>query len=243
MGSMLHNLLIIDDDIKLVQLVREYLQPQGFTLDAEHDGEAGLRRLQHLEKDQDYDLVILDLMLPGIDGLEVCRRLRRRNDVPVLMLTARGDETDRIVGLEIGADDYLPKPFNPRELLARIRAILRRSTDTDHSDADTGAETSLLVGPLEIEPGTRQATLSDRPIELTTAEFDILYTLARSAGRVLSRDQLLQEIHGPGWAAYSRSIDVHISRIRAKIENDPKHPQILKTVRGIGYQLSRPLKP
>lgn len=237
----MHKLLIIDDDVKLVQLVQEYLQPQGFAVDAAHDGLSGLRRAEAQTRDSGYDLVILDLMLPEIDGLEVCRQLRRSSAVPVLMLTARGDETDRIVGLEMGADDYLPKPFNPRELLARIRAILRRSASPGQGTKDV-LDKALLIGPLHIDPGSRQVTLDEQPVDLTTAEFDVLYTLARNAGRVLSRDQLLQEIHGPGWATYGRSIDVHISRLRAKIESDPKRPRWLKTLRGVGYQLSKALE-
>lgn len=222
---------MIDDDEKLVSLVREYLEPQGFEIEAAHDGESGLQKVMQ----SDPSLVILDLMLPGIDGLEVCRRVRKTSRVPVLMLTARGDETDRIVGLELGADDYLPKPFNPRELVARIRAILRRA-----ETADTIEETAVLTaGSLVIDPGSRTVTLNRRAIELTTAEFDLLRALTKNAGRVLSREQLLEKVHGQGWAAYERSVDVHISRIRQKLEDDPKNPTLLKTVRGVGYLLSR----
>jgi len=222
---------MIDDDEKLVSLMREYLESHGFELAAAHDGNTGMQVALSTEP----DLVILDLMLPGKDGLEVCRSLRQSSRVPILMLTARGDETDRIVGLEMGADDYLPKPFNARELLARIRAILRRS------DGEEASEVSSIVrtGPLTVDTGSREATLRGRRIELTTAEFDILHALASSAGRVLSREQLLQKVHGEGWAAYDRSVDVHISRIRQKIEDDPRRPALLKTVRGVGYQLVR----
>ncbi|MEM9593543.1 MAG: response regulator transcription factor [Acidobacteriota bacterium] len=227
-------LLMIDDDRKLVGLMREYLEPEGFSFEAAHDGRAGLDAAAA----RPPDLVILDLMLPEIDGLEVCRRMRRDGSpaarVPVLMLTARGDETDRIVGLEIGADDYLPKPFNPRELLARIRAILRRS-----AGPEGGARDLLEVGPLTVDAGARRVSLGGCDVPLTTAEFDILHALARSAGRVRSRDQLLQDIHGPGWAAYGRSVDVHISRLRQKLEADPRRPTLLKTVRGVGYLLCR----
>jgi DNA-binding response OmpR family regulator len=224
-------LLMIDDDEKLVALVREYLEPHGYELRAAHDGNAGIAAIQASEP----ALVILDVMLPGADGLEVCRRVRRFSRVPILMLTARGDDTDRIVGLELGADDYLPKPFNTRELLARIRAILRRS------EAEPAAPDSsiLRVGPLAIDPASRTVTSGGRPVELTTAEFDVLQALARHAGRVLSRDELLQQIHGAGWAAYDRSIDVHVSRIRQKIGDDSRRPALLKTVRGAGYQLVR----
>ena len=222
---------MIDDDEKLVGLMRDYLESHGFELVAAHDGNAGVEAALSTEP----DLLILDLMLPGMDGLEVCRRVRQSSRVPILMLTARGDETDRIVGLELGADDYLPKPFNARELLARIRAILRRS------DGEQVATASSIqqVGPLVVDIGSRAVTLRGRQVDLTTAEFDILHALASSAGRVLSRDQLLQKVHGQGWAAYDRSVDVHISRIRQKIEDDPKRPMLLKTVRGVGYQLVR----
>lgn len=222
-------LLMIDDDEKLVALVREYLLPQGFEVGCALDGSKGLEALAAGSP----DLVILDLMLPGIDGLEVCRRIRRQSPVPILMLTARGDETDRIVGLELGADDYLPKPFNPRELLARIRAVLRRADPTPGP-----APEIVEVGRLRLLPAAREATHGQRPLELTTAEFDLLLALARSAGRVLSRNQLLEAVHGPGWAAYDRSVDVHISRIRSKIGDDPRRPRVLKTVRGVGYLLS-----
>lgn len=225
-------LLMIDDDRELVALMDEYLSREGFELMAAHDGPSGLAAATARAP----DLVILDLMLPGLDGLEVCRRLRSSSQVPILMLTARGDETDRIVGLEIGADDYLPKPFNPRELLARIRAILRRLAGPTMA---LGESAALTVGPLLIDPGARSVTAHGRSVELTSAEFDLLLTLAESAGRVLSREQILERLHGPGWAAYDRSIDVHVSRLRHKIERRPKRPELLKTVRGAGYQLSR----
>ena len=222
---------MIDDDEKLVSLVREYLKPHGFEVTAAHDGHGGVEAVLS----SDPELIILDLMLPGIDGLELCRRIRQSSRVPILMLTARGDETDRIVGLEMGADDYLPKPFNARELLARIRAILRRSEGEETADAAA----PLQVGPLVVDPGARRVTIHGKEVDLTTAEFDILHALAANAGRVLSRDQLLEKVHGPGWAAYDRSIDVHMSRIRQKIEDDPRRPVLLKTVRGVGYQLCR----
>lgn len=228
-------LLMIDDDEKLVRLVSEYLEPQGFRLSAAHDGRAGL----DAARNERPDLIILDLMLPEIDGLEVCRRLREFSSVPVLMLTARGDATDRIVGLEIGADDYLPKPFEPRELLARIRAILRRSYNADTAQA----EGAVTAGPLIVNPSSRTVRLDGQEIDLTTVEFDLLHALASSAGRVLSRAQLMETVHGTAWAAYDRSIDVHISRIRQKIEGDLKRPRLLKTVRGIGYQLAKVEQP
>ncbi len=229
-------LLMIDDDEKLVALVREYLEPEGFQVRAQHDGHAGLNALEDRVAEAP-ELVILDLMLPGLDGLEVCRRIRARSQVPILMLTARGDETDRIVGLELGADDYLPKPFNPRELLARIRAILRRSASRDTTVSTSAA---LHLGALEVDPTTRSVTLEGKDVALTTAEFDLLHALASQAGRVLSRNRLLEIVHGPGWAAYDRSVDVHISRLRQKLEQDPKRPSLLKTIRGVGYQLCPP---
>ena len=222
---------MIDDDEKLVSLVREYLEPHGFEVAAVHDGREGVEAVLSA----DPALVILDVMLPGIDGLELCRRLRQSSRVPILMLTARGDETDRIVGLEMGADDYLSKPFNARELLARIRAILRRSDGEEAADAAA----PLQAGPVVVDPGARRVTVRGKEVDLTTAEFDILHALAAHVGRVLSRDQLLEKVHGPSWAAYDRSVDVHISRIRQKIGDDPRRPVLLKTVRGVGYQLCR----
>ena len=225
------HLLMIDDDEKLVALTREYLESHGFEVAAAHDGNAGVEAVRASAP----ALVILDLMLPGIDGLEVCRRVRQSSRVPILMLTAKGDETDRIVGLELGADDYLSKPFSARELLARIRAILRRS-----DDEDTAAGSPIVrVGPLVVDSGARAVSVRGQPVDMTTAEFDILHALASSAGRVLSRDHLLHKMHGENWAAYDRSVDVHISRIRQKIEADPRRPALLKTVRGVGYQLVR----
>lgn len=227
----MRRLLMIDDDDELVGMVREYLAPHGFEVDAVHRGDAGVDAVIETAP----ELVILDVMLPGIDGLEACRRIRAASAVPIVMLTARGDDTDRIVGLEIGADDYLAKPFNARELLARIRAVLRRSGAADPA----GAGNVVRAGGLEIDPASRTVRLGERVVELTTAEFDVLFALASSAGHVLSREQLLERVHGEGWAAYDRSIDVHISRIRHKIERDPRHPELLKTVRGVGYQLVR----
>ncbi len=224
-------LLMIDDDEKLVALMQEYLSGHGFHVDSAGDGEAGLAAALA----EPPELVILDLMLPGLDGLEVCRRLRQSSSVPVLMLTARGEDTDRIVGLELGADDYLAKPFNTRELLARIRAILRRARPEPEG---TAAE-RIQVGPLTIDSGQRAVTLRGEVVELTSTEFDLLRALARNRGMVLSREQLLEQMHGPSWAAYDRSIDVHISRLRHKLERDPRHPRLLKTVRGAGYQLVR----
>ncbi|MCB1453787.1 MAG: response regulator transcription factor, partial [Rhizobiaceae bacterium] len=180
------------------------------------------------------DAVILDIMLPDIDGFETCRRIRAVSDVPVLMLTAKGDEMDRIVGLEIGADDYLPKPFNPRELLARLKAILRR-----RGGGATSAERVFRFGRLEIEPSSRIARLDGSACTLTSYQFDLLVALAENAGRTLSREQLMDKVKGAELEAFDRSIDVHISRIRAAIEDDPKHPKRIVTVRGAGYVFAR----
>jgi DNA-binding response OmpR family regulator len=225
----MQTVLIIDDDEKLIDLVRDYLTPHGYEVRAAYDGPSGLRLLE----ETGTDLVVLDVMLPGMDGFEVCRKIRASSDVPVLMLTARGDETDRIVGLEIGADDYLPKPFNPRELLARMKAIFRRATPRAPSADDAG---KIVVGPVSLDPSTRQAVVRGREVLLTTAEFDMLLVLARAAGRVLSRDQLMADLHGTSWSYFDRSIDVHVSRIRGKIEHDPHKPVLLRTIRGVGYQ-------
>jgi DNA-binding response OmpR family regulator len=190
----------------------------------------------------EIDAVILDLMLPDMDGLDVCRQLRAVSDVPVLMLTARGDAIDRIVGLEIGADDYLPKPFEPRELLARLRAILRRRVDVRHLDSQRGAPAAdnfLRFGRLEIDPAAHAAKLDGVPCELTAYQFDLLLVLARHAGRVLSRDALMDLLKGEPLEAFDRSIDVHMSRIRAAVEDDPKKPRRIITVRGAGYLFAK----
>ncbi|MCB1032288.1 MAG: response regulator transcription factor [Acidobacteria bacterium] len=224
------HIVVVEDEHAIASAIAARLRSEGHAVDLAYDGPSGVSLIDDLRP----DLVVLDLMLPGIDGLEVCRRIRVQSRVPVLMLTARGDETDRIVGLELGADDYLPKPFNPRELLARIRAVLRRG-----ELAPARSEPAVEVGPLRLLPAAREVTLDGRAVELTTAEFDLLLALARSAGRVLTRDQLLEAAHGPGWAAYDRTVDVHVSRIRSKSESDPRHPRLLKTVRGVGYLLSK----
>ena len=224
---MTDRILMIEDDASLASMVGEYLRgAAGMQVDAAHDAASGLAALARAKP----DAVILDVMLPDLDGFEVCRRIRASSDVPVLMLTARGDDTDRIVGLELGADDYLPKPFNPRELLARIRAILRRS-----AGARASAREVLRFGRLEIDPASRKVTLGDTPRTLTGYQFDLLHALAASAGRVMSREQLMDRLRGETLEAFDRSIDVHVSRIRAAIEDDPRHPRRIITVRGAGY--------
>ena len=223
--AMTERVLMIEDDVSLASMVGEYLGNAGVQVDAAHDAESGLAALSRIKP----DAVILDVMLPDLDGFEVCRRIRATSDVPVIMLTARGDDADRIVGLELGADDYLPKPFNPRELLARLRAVLRRSTRASRT------REVMRFGRLEIDAGSRQVTLGDAPCSLTGYQFDVLYVLASNAGRVMSRDQLMDHLRGESLEAFDRSIDVHVSRIRAAIEDDPHHPRRIITVRGAGY--------
>lgn len=206
-------------------MVRDYLGGSGFSVTIAGTGRDGIR----LQTTKGFDAVVLDLMLPDIDGLEVCRALRSEGSVPILMLTAKGDPMDRIVGLELGADDYLPKPFEPRELLARLRAILRRGP------ARGEATEVLRFGRLEIDLGAMEARIEQRGCVLTAHQFKLLEVMARAAGRVLSRDYLMEHLTGSHLEAFDRSIDVHISRIRAEIEDDPKHPRRLITVRGAGY--------
>ena len=224
--AMTEHILMIEDDVSLASMVGEYLHTAGMQVDAAHDAASGLAALSRTKP----DAVILDVMLPDLDGFEVCRRIRANSDVPVLMLTARGDDTDRIVGLELGADDYLSKPFNPRELLARLRAVLRRSTGGLSRVRDV-----MRFGRLEIDPASRQVTLGDAPCTLTGYQFDVLYALASNAGRVMSREQLMDQLRGETLEAFDRSVDVHVSRIRAAIEEDPHHPRRIITVRGAGY--------
>ncbi|MGF1511268.1 MAG: response regulator [Myxococcota bacterium] len=234
-GPLNRTVLVVDDDRRLRELLAEYLTKRGFDVRTAEDGRRGLDALSRAPA----DLVILDLMMPDLDGLEVCRQIRTRSAIPIIMLTARGEDTDRIIGLEVGADDYLPKPFNPRELLARINAVLRRATHAYSSPDDPQQEASVTAGELRLEPSSRTTFVKDRPVELTSTEFDLLLVLARSAGRVVSRDGLMEQARGADYAAYDRSVDVHISHIRKKLEDDPRHPRILKTIRGVGYMVTR----
>ena len=225
---MAERILLIEDDSRLAAMVSEYLGGSGYRVTTAASGASGLERLGK----EPYDALVLDLSLPDIDGLEVCRRLRARWDLPVLMLTARGDAMDRIVGLEIGADDYLPKPFEPRELLARIKALLRR--------AGRQAKDSLLrFGRLEIDRDARAVRVAGVEKTLTSFQFALLVALAENAGRVLSRDALMDLLKGAKLEAFDRSIDVHISRIRAAIEDDVKKPRRIITVRGAGYVFAK----
>ncbi len=230
-------ILLVEDDPRLGDMLTEYLGQSSFRVTHAMTGRAALDHIAGGE----IDAVILDLMLPDMDGLDVCRQLRASSDIPVLMLTARGDAIDRIVGLEIGADDYLPKPFEPRELLARLRAILRRRVDLRRIDAPGGGagDDYLRFGRLEIDPAAHAAKLDGVPCELTAYQFDLLLVLARHAGRVLSREALMDQLKGEPLEAFDRSIDVHMSRIRAAVEDDPKKPRRIITVRGAGYLFAK----
>jgi len=219
--------LLIDDDERLAEMLGTYLRSRGFTVEHRVDGGSGLSALSA----SSFDVLLLDVMLPDLDGFEVLKRLRKTSNVPVLMLTARGEDTDRIVGLELGADDYLPKPFNPREVVARIHAILRRGRLNEAVEADD----VLRFGRLEIDRAAREARVDGKPCALTSHQFDLLRVLAERAGRVQSRDQLMQALRGEDLEEFDRSIDVHISRIRAAIEEDPRHPRRIRTIRAVGY--------
>jgi len=228
---MSERILLVEDDPRLAEMLCEYLGQSGMRVTVASLGASALARLAD---GAGYDALVLDLMLPDMDGLEVCRRVRSRSDTPVLMLTARGDAIDRIIGLELGADDYLPKPFEPRELLARLRAILRRRVQ-----APELAATPLRFGRLEIDTAARAVRLDGSACELTGHQFNLLLALARHAGRVLSRDTLMDLVKGEPLESFDRSIDVHMSRIRAVIEDDPKRPRRVITVRGAGYVFAR----
>ncbi|WP_420208593.1 response regulator transcription factor [Candidatus Electronema sp. JC] len=227
---------MIDDDRKLCRLVADYLEPMGYTVDAAHSGPDGLRLFQQGE----YQAVILDVMLPQMDGFAVLKELRRESDIPVLMLTARGEETDRIVGLEMGADDYLPKTFSSRELLARLRAVTRRSQLTESRSNTEAAEQTLRFAELEIEQASRTVRLRGELLTLTPLEYDLLAALACAAGRVLSRDRLLEAVSGRNYDVFDRSIDVHISSLRRKLGENPREPRYIQTVRTAGYMFIAP---
>jgi DNA-binding response OmpR family regulator len=228
-------LLIVDDDPKLCRLVRDYLDPLGYEVESAQTGPEGLEKARQ----GDYQAIILDCMLPGMDGFEVLRQLRRTSNVPVLMLTALGDEADRIVGLELGADDYLPKTFSTRELLARLRAVTRRAQLSASQPTAESETAELVINDLAINVSARRATMRGQLLTLTPVEFDLLLCLARAADRILSRDQLLDEISGRDYEVFDRSIDVHVSSLRRKLGDDPKSPKYIKTVRSAGYMLLR----
>ena len=226
---MVERILVVEDDLRLADMLLEYLGQAGFAVTIAPLGATALEKLS----EADYDAVVLDLMLPDMDGLNVCRQLRAKYDTPVLMLTARGDAVDRIVGLELGADDYLPKPFEPRELVARLHAIMRRRV------RGTAGEKSSHFGRLELDSAARIVRLDGNPCELTAYQFDLLVALAKNAGRVLSREVLMDLAKGEEFELFDRSIDVHISRIRALIEDNPKKPRRIITVRAAGYVFAK----
>jgi DNA-binding response OmpR family regulator len=228
-------LLVIDDDRRLCRLIQDYLKPLGYDVSAAHNGLEGLERALQ----ESWSAIILDVMLPGLNGFEVLKRLREKSNVPVLMLTARGDETDRIAGLEVGADDYLPKTFSTRELLARLRAVTRRAAPPTATPAGE-AEAEIVVGELRLNPGTRRAALGDNELDLTALEFDLLACLARARGRVKSREQLVEAVAERNYDVYDRSIDVHIWSLRKKLGDDPKSPRYIRTYRSVGYMLINP---
>lgn len=228
-------LLIIDDDVKLCRLISDYLSPLGYEIALAHTGPEGLERA----KREQFGAVLLDVMLPGMNGFDVLRELRQYSHTPVLMLTALGEESDRIVGLELGADDYIPKTFSTRELLARLRAVLRRSAITLQQNRPP-EESPLTIRELWVDPAARTATLNDCPLALTPIEFDLLVALARSTGRVRTREQLLLEVADRDFEAFDRAIDVHISSLRHKLGDDPRAPRFIETVRSVGYRMRKP---
>ncbi len=221
-------ILVVDDEPQIVQLVRDYLEHGGFTVVTAADGSSALR----IAATQRPDLVVLDLALPGLDGLDVTRTLRRSGTVPIIMLTARTDESDKLVGLELGADDYLTKPFSPKELVARVRSVLRRS------EAALAPRDLIRVGDAELNLPSMELRIGGRRIELTPTEFQLLVTMARQPGRVFSRAQLLNAVHGVAFESYERAIDAHVKNLRRKIEPDPHNPRYLLTVFGVGYRFA-----
>jgi DNA-binding response OmpR family regulator len=224
-------ILVVDDEAKIVKLVRTYLEQSGFVVVEAGDGQTALIQARR----EKPDLVVLDLGLPGIDGLEVARILRRERDTPIIMLTARIEDTDKIVGLELGADDYVTKPFNPRELVARVRAVLRRASGA------TPTVEILRAGALALDVGGHQATLDGRGLDLTPTEFDLLMVLLQNPGRAFTRLELLDRVQGDAYEGYERTIDAHVKNLRAKLGDDPRHPRYIQTVFGVGYKLGAEL--
>ncbi len=225
---MAQTILVVDDDARIVKLVRDYLERAGFDVLTARDGETALQ----LARREQPDLIVLDLMLPGMDGLDVCRRLRWESGVPIIMLTARVEEVDRVVGLELGADDYVTKPFSPREVVARVRATLRRVS------GELGPATVIRAGDVELDTAALTATVAGQPVDLTPTEFQLLATLARQPGRIFTREQLLEAIHGVAFDGYDRSVDSHIKNLRRAIEPDPRQPHYIQTVYGVGYRFA-----
>ncbi|HEY9754450.1 MAG TPA: response regulator transcription factor [Oculatellaceae cyanobacterium] len=230
-------LLIVDDDVKFCRLISDYLSRYGYEVTLVHDGLAALQVAQSTT----WDAIVLDVMLPGLEGYGVLKKLREQTQVPILMLTALGDETDRIVGLELGADDYLPKTFSPRELVARLRAVLRRSNRTVTTNT-VGGDGEIVVGRLTINTASRMVTKDGELILLTPVEFDLLVVLANARGRIKTREQLLNEIRDRHFDIYDRSIDVHVSALRKKLQDDPKNPRFIRTIRSAGYMLINPVE-
>jgi DNA-binding response OmpR family regulator len=220
--------LVVDDETKIVDVVGDYLRAAGFGVTTASDGELAIEAARA----RPPDLVVLDLGLPGRDGLDVARELRRTSSVPIIMLTARGEETDRVLGLELGADDYIVKPFSPRELVARVRAVLRRA------EGDQAERERFAVGAVVVDTARRRVTVEGRAVEMTATEFDLLVTLARQPGRVFTRGQLLGAVHGTEVAIYERTVDVHIGNLRRKLEPDPRRPRHVLTVHGVGYRFA-----
>jgi DNA-binding response OmpR family regulator len=229
-----NRVLIIDDDTKLCRLVRDYLEPVGYEVAAAHTGPLGIEAALR----ESFSAIILDVMLPDMDGFSVLRSIRAQSHVPVLMLTGRGEEPDRVMGLELGADDYLPKTFSTRELLARLRAVIRRSLMTRELSETKSAV--LAIGELQLDQRSRSAAIGDEQLQLTAVEFDLLFSLAKAAGRVKTREQLLLEIADRDFDVFDRSIDVHISSLRRKLRDDPKSPKFIVTVRSAGYMMRKP---
>jgi DNA-binding response OmpR family regulator len=228
-------ILVVDDDMKLCRLIRDYLQSMGYQVTVAHNGREGL----DIALRERFSALILDVMLPGLDGFEILRNLRASSNVPVLMLTGRGEEPDRIVGLELGADDYLPKTFSTRELLARLRAVIRRSQMTSEENVEA-APLPVTVGNLSVDQSARLAHLDGQPLQLTAVEFDLLLSLAKAPGRVKTREQLLLEVADRNFDVFDRSVDVHISSIRRKLGDDPKSPRFIITIRSAGYMMRKP---
>jgi two-component system alkaline phosphatase synthesis response regulator PhoP len=228
---MARTVLVVEDEPKILQVVRDYLVDAGFTVNTAADGPAALASARAMAP----DLVVLDLGLPGMDGIDVARELHGRSPVPILMLTARGAEVDRVLGLELGADDYLVKPFSPRELVARVRAVLRRSGGPPEGDA---AGRPIEAGDVVVDPGRRRVTVAGRAVDLTATEFDLLAHLARQPGRVFTRVQLLDAIHGVAVDSFDRAVDAHVKNIRRKLEPDPHRPRYVLTVHGVGYRFA-----
>ncbi len=225
-------ILVVDDEAKIVKLVRSYLEQGGFSVVEAGDGQTALIQARR----EKPDLVVLDLGLPGIDGMEVARILRRERNVPIIMLTARIEDTDKIVGLELGADDYITKPFNPREVVARVRAVLRRSTSAPEMLPET-----LSAGPLVLDQAGHTATIDGHVLDLTPTEFDLLSILLQNPGRAFTRLELLDRVQGDAYEGYERTIDAHIKNVRAKLGDDPRHPRFIQTVFGVGYKLGADL--